>query len=213
MVAVKDMAGDRFGRLTVVTRADNTPHGKAQWLCRCDCGTERVFRAAQLAEGRTGSCGCYRRERASGLNRSHGRRMAPEYKSWRAMKDRCLNEGHVAYLRYGGRGIQIHPAWRGSFAAFYADMGPRPEGTTLDRVNANGHYEPGNCRWASLHTQAGNKRRPTSHAGWKLTPESVRDIREQRAAGRSCRDLAAEHNVALSTIGGVVARTSWVQVP
>lgn len=213
MAPLKDITHERFGRLTVLVRAPNNHAGKTQWLCQCDCGQELVVLGASLSNGTTSSCGCYRRDRAAGLNRSHGRRNTLEYRSWRAMKDRCLDKSHIAYPRYGGRGITIHPTWLASFEAFFADMGPRQVGTTLDRIDNDGNYEPGNCRWAPSKTQAGNRRMPKASGKWKLTPETVRMIRELHEAGQSYKDLAEQFYVSPLTARRVVTRVSWAHIP
>lgn len=151
----------RFGRLTVVGEAP-----PAQWrhreyrrvLCVCDCGTERRVQPSKLKAGQTLSCGCYAAERASQSNRTHGMSRSPEYLSWVAMRCRCYNPADKSYADYGGRGITVCERWRDSFEAFFADMGPRPAGMTLDRIEVNRNYEPSNCRWADPYEQADNTR-------------------------------------------------------
>lgn len=158
-----DLTGHRFGRLTVICRAENK--GTAtQWLCVCDCGTRRPFRATNLQKGHTQSCGCLHRERAGiagRFSKKHGHHIngkpSPEYIVWTAMKARCTYSNHISFKYYGGRGIKVCARWLDNFSNFLADMGARPAGSSLDRINPDGDYEPGNCRWATSREQARNK--------------------------------------------------------
>lgn len=153
-----EMAGATFGRLLVLERAGSGKGGKAQWRCRCDCGTEKVVSGDQLRSGKTASCGCRRNDSgplASGFK--HGGAGTTEYEIWSSMKKRCQNPNCRVYPRYGGRGITVCERWSNSFEAFYEDMGPRPSKRhSIDRINNDGNYEPGNCRWATQKEQAAN---------------------------------------------------------
>lgn len=167
------MKGNRFGRLFVLGRAGSQGR-KATWLCLCDCGVLAIVRYDHLKEGRTVSCGCYGREkRLKHGHRSNGQ--SRTYNSWRAMRDRCSRPSAKNYANYGGRGICVCEDWLNSFDGFLKDMGERPPGMTLDRIDVHGNYEPGNCRWATPEEQEANKRWrhqgvPTREANWS-TPQ------------------------------------------
>ena len=155
-----NIAGHRFGRLTVLRRADKNARN-SRWLCRCSCGKKKIIRGNLLVTAQTKSCGCYSAEAASRRNVRHGHacgyRMSRTYLSWRAMLSRTTNKKHVAFKRYGAAGIKVCKRWL-KFENFLADVGLRPIGKTLDRFpNPRGNYEPGNCRWATRLEQARNK--------------------------------------------------------
>lgn len=164
------MSGRKFGRLTVV---NSIRRGRV--LCKCDCGVEKEVSTSNLYAGRTSSCGCYRREAAvakmdansavfTGSRYRHGMTAMPTHNSWSAMLQRCSNSNRDNYPDYGGRGIKVCDRWN-SFDNFLADMGERPEGKTLGRIDNNGDYEPGNCRWETMKEQAANRRpRAAIHA-------------------------------------------------
>ncbi len=156
MTKIKDLTGQRFGRLKVQKLApqEQWKGHNAHWVCLCACGEERTIAGCDLRRGRIKSCSCFSRERST----SHGKYGSPEYESWRQLIQRCTNEKHEHYHRYGGRGITVCQRWRDSFEAFYADMGPKPDPRhSIDRIDFNGDYAPENCRWSSQKDQCRNK--------------------------------------------------------
>jgi hypothetical protein len=156
-----DLTGQRFGRLFVLARAIN--RGKvAVWQCQCDCGQIKIIPGRNLRDGISQSCGCLQRERSSAnckaTKTKHGYKGTPTYTSWIEMRRRCSRSHRAEFRNYGARGISVCQEWLNSFEAFLRDMGTRPEGKSLDRINNDGNYEPGNCRWATLIEQRRNRR-------------------------------------------------------
>lgn len=169
-----NLTGHKFGRWTVISFFDKVEykyaHGRGstclRWLCRCECGEEKIVRGNSLKNGSSVSCRCYQREfqykrklrhghtgRAIGVDHS-----TPEYQAWAHMIQRCLNSSCPEYRNYGARGITVCERWMEA-KNFLADMGPRPSAKySLDRINNDGNYEPDNCRWATQHQQQRNRR-------------------------------------------------------
>ena len=160
MVKARDLTGQRFGRLVALKKADNLG-SKTRWLCKCDCGNEVFLVTGSLVSGNTKSCGCYKVDAVVKLNTTHGMTGSPVYRAWQSMITRCTNENYIEYHRYGDRGISVCDEWRNSFETFYAYMGDRPPGKTLDRIDNDKGYAPGNVRWASYTEQMNN--RSTNH--------------------------------------------------
>lgn len=158
-----NLIGKRFGRLVVIEQIGKNKHGHILWLCRCDCGQEKIIRGGHLRDNKIKSCGCLNAELSSRRNTSHGCSLTPIYHIWRSMNDRCNNPNDRGYHKYGERRIKV--CWRWSnknptgFENFYEDVDNPPEGLTLDRINNNGNYEPGNWRWATPKEQSRNTRR------------------------------------------------------
>lgn len=151
----KDLTGQRFGTLVAISPAGRLGT-RFQWLLRCDCGSEKLMVSCEISRAKSCSKKCPSRV---SHRRTHGHasfNSTPTYNSWKGMKQRCENAKDPSYYRYGAKGINVCERWH-TFENFLADMGERPEGTTLDRVKTSGNYEPENCRWADMSTQANNR--------------------------------------------------------
>ena len=163
MPNIIDYTGQRFGHLLVLSREPSV-FRSVMWLCRCDCGAETIVRAGNLRSGNTSSCGCFRDIETGRRSTTHGQsvgyRSTPEHRAWKQALNRCRNPRLRSWKDYGGRGIRVCSEWEASFQAFFDYVGPRPSSKhSLDRIKVDGHYEPGNVRWATTREQSRNTRR------------------------------------------------------
>lgn len=201
--------GSRFGRLVVIRRSDPYRNGRPRWLCRCDCGSTTRSGESHLLGGRATSCGCISREKTIQRNYRHGAGGTPTHASWKAMISRCTRETVAQFHRYGGRGIKVCDRWF-TFGNFIADMGIRPAGTSIDRFpDADGNYEPGNCRWATRQEQNHDR---DFRGNTKLTIDTAQEALGRIGHGESRRSVAARLNVSEGCIGLLYRGCTWKEL-
>ncbi len=178
--------GARVGLLTFIRLSERRyDNNRLLGIFQCDCGSTAELPLGRVLNGRKRShCGC---ETDRATNRTHGMRNSPEYSSWMAMKARCLDAGNKDYPRWGGKGVSVFSEWQQSFESFFAHIGPRPDGTSLDRIDNTRGYEPGNVRWATKNEQASNR-----SDTWCVEIDGV--------TYGSCEDAARAHSVSSTTV-------------
>lgn len=206
---MRTSVGKKFGRLTVIGTLEK------RFICLCDCGTICDKQASNVRSERTRSCGCLNREATIKRNFKHGGAQraegSKEYNSWSAMRQRCSDPNVRCYPRYGGRGISVCGRWQQSFAAFREDMGPKPSSKhSLDRLNVDGNYEPGNCRWSTPKEQRENQR-PVEDWGKKLNATNVAEIKQllkDVSWGTQTR-IAKQFGVSPKTISKIKLGSRW----
>ena len=200
-----DMTGERYGRLVGISMSHRGPYGHAHWHFVCDCGTLVTVDATRVRSGNTTSCGCRHREISAARLLVHGHRAARRhddtYRAWQAMKDGCYNPSSAKFESIGTRGIAVCPEWLNDYERFLADMGRRPSGTTLERVDADRGYARANCVWRATETRAlraakGWERRkatqaPSNDSGVAGFVAAAEVRAGRRATGASDRDGSA----------------------
>lgn len=152
-----NLIGRRYGRLVVTEYVDTTKRRKCRWLCKCDCAAIKIVQGSNLNSGHTQTCGCSWREAKIKRNTTHGQSHTPTYRTWAGVIKRCSNPRDKSWSNYGGRGIKVCERWN-KFENFLADMGERPAGHSIDRIDADGHYESSNCKWSTAKEQSRNRR-------------------------------------------------------
>lgn len=196
---ILDLTGQRFGRLTVLRREGTSGDGQKTYLCRCDCGTEKVVKSGNLRSGRTKSCGCFCREQTARRNiesAKHGGCGSRLYGIWYDMRQRCSYEKSINWHLYGGRGIRVCDEWQQDFEKFrdWALENGYKDDLQLDRIDNDGNYEPSNCKW-STRSEQGNNRRTCAY---------VTIGGETKSVSEWCKETGVNRMVAYSRI-----RNGW----
>lgn len=192
MTHFANLTGKRFGSLVALHRIESAK--RTTWLVVCDCGTQKEIRVDAMTRWTTVSCGCVGERQLAEYRNKHGMHLTSTYSSWHSMRSRCESQKCKSYPRYGGDGIKVCDRWK-DFAAFLEDMGPAPEGYSIDRIKGHLGYEPGNCRWATAAQQARNKR-TNINLSW-------------RGETMCLTDWAARLDVNVHTLYARVVRSGW----
>ena len=172
--------GNTYGRLTVISKDVAGSSGQIKWKCGCTCGNTVIVRGDSLRGGATLSCKCLNNEIASNSFTKHGMSKTTTYRSFYNMLHRCYRASHKNFDRYGGRGIKVCDRWKNSFVNFVSDMGDKPIGMTLDRINNDKNYEPDNCQWATQKEQSRNTSRNvilSLHGETKCISDWAKDLK------------------------------------
>ena len=206
----KTFIGDRYNELVVIGPAEI--RGRTRFYpCRCDCGCKVVIKGAALRSGATKSCGCRRvrvaRERRQAA-KTHGLSNHPLYSVWKQMMGRCHDPLNPAYEHYGGRGISVCDEWH-DVTTFVSDIGPRPKGLTIERINNDGNYEPGNCRWATQREQLRNRR--ISAVKRTMSDGVLPRIRERLAGGETLTVVAESYGISRQALSRRLRTTPSVR--
>lgn len=199
-----NLSGQKFGRLTVVQKSEQKQISGALWDCSCECGGKATVNSLKLRTGHTGSCGCLKVEAVP--NFRHGHSGTRTHRSWKEMRQRCLNPKSDKWEWYGGRGIVVCAEWD-SFEQFLLDMGERPIGMTLDRINPDGDYKKDNCRWATPKQQAETNRgvfKKNCVANNKTPQEVIIQMRLMRHQGAKLKEIAAVFHKDLSVVSRLI---------
>lgn len=193
----KDITGQTFGRLIAIEPTGDMRWGVSVWRCLCACGKEHLAPVNKIKDGSVRSCGCLRDETAKASSTRHGGWGSPTHSSWDSMIQRCKNKNQTSYKRYGGVGITVCDRWL-LYENFLADMGPRPDGMSLDRIDPLGSYTIENCRWANRELQSRNRVKRTT------TLEEAAFIRDMYSKGVLPKEIQRMTGLTRNQVGGVL---------